>query len=302
MIRRFQADFDRSYQPPSYIGFPASLRAPADDGRPILKIKSHTAEKVRAVGKFLNAFSRIAEHHGPGVYVDLFAGPGILRLAESNHLLWGNALQALQCSSPFARLVFVERDSARCDALYTRARTVARRAEQVAVINGLAEDSIEAALNEIPNQSLVATLVDPFRLEFSLNAVTKLVRARRRLDLILLFAEGMDLTRNLRQAINGDVSHRRRFDSAFGGADWIQAVNLREPPSRNAGRLRALYLQRLREVGFSKTGNEIPIFNSLHRQVYVLLFASRSDLGIKLWNESTEGAQLSLLDLMTPET
>src|SRR5438309_1134517 len=92
--------------------------------------------------------------------------------------------------------------------------------------------------------------------------------------------------------------HYRRCSATAHSNDWWDSVQLHEPASRNAGRLRKLYLEKLRAVGLPKIGNEISILNSRLRQVYVLLYATRSDLGRKLWNESTDSPQLSLLDLI----
>jgi three-Cys-motif partner protein len=290
-IREFVADVDASYEPPDHKGFPGNLPAPTEDGLPILGIRPHSLAKLEAVARFSNAYSTALKNAGGRAYVDLFAGPGVLRNAVSKQLAWGTPQIPLQCPVPFDDLVLVERDTESADALTSRVRLRARRGEHVTVINDAAEAAIDDVITKIPRRSFALALVDPFRIEFSLDAVHRLVTARR-VDLIMLFADGMDLKRNLELAMSGDPAHAPRFDSAFGGADWRDLVVRGEPAGRSAGKLRELYLERLRSVGFTHFGKPFLVKNSRGPEVYQLLYATRADLGVKIWNECTKSAQL----------
>jgi three-Cys-motif partner protein len=290
-VREFTAAVDPKYVPPGHKGFPRDLPAPTHDGLPILDIRPHSLAKLEAIGGFSNGYSTALKNTGETAYVDLFAGPGLLRNAVSNQLVWGTPQIPLQCPAPFEDLVLVEKDGKCSDALLERVRLRARRGERVTVINDAAEAAIDDVITKIPRRSFVLTLVDPFRIEFSLEAIRRLARARR-VDLILLFADGMDLKRNLDLAMAGDPAHAPRFDAAFGGADWRGLVIPGEPASRNAGRVKELYLNKLRGVGFTHFGKPFLVKNSRGPEVYQLLYATRAALGVRIWNACTQTPQM----------
>jgi three-Cys-motif partner protein len=290
-VREFTAQVDASYVAPGTRGFPENLPKPEDDGLPILEIRPHSRAKLRALGKFSNAFSTALKNAGRTAYVDLYAGPGLLRHQRSKDLEWGTPQIPLQCPDPFGDLVLVERDGESADALLARVRVRAKRGEHVVVINDDAEAAIDEVIRKIPPRSFVLALVDPFRIEFSLEAIREIAAARR-FDLILLFADGMDLKRNLDLAIAGDRAHAPRFNAAFGGDDWRGVVVAGEPASRSAGKMIALYVEKLRAAGFTHFGNPLVVRNSNEVEVYQLLYATRADLGVKIWNDCTQPAQM----------
>jgi three-Cys-motif partner protein len=292
-VREFTAGLDMAYEPPDHRGFPGNLLLPADDGLPILRIRPHSLAKLEAVGRFSNAYSTALKNSGHTAYVDLFAGPGLLRNAVSRKLAWGTPQIPLQCPVPFNTLVLVERDGESSDALLARVRVRARRGEHVVVINDAAEAAIDDVINKIPRGSFALALVDPFRIEFGLDAVRQMATATgRRVDLILLFADGMDLKRNLDLAMAGAPAHAPRFNAAFGGLDWRGVVVAGEPASRSAGKLIRLYLEKLRSVGFTHFGEPFLVKNRREVEVYQLLYATRADLGVKIWNACTQQSQM----------
>jgi three-Cys-motif partner protein len=290
-LRQFDAPIDAEYVPPAHKGFPGNLPSPADDGLPVLEIRRHSLAKLEAIGRFSNGYSTALKNTGHTAYVDLFAGPGLLRKAATKELVWGTPQIPLQCPVPFSAVVLVERDPDNSDALLERVRLRARRGERVTVINDAAEAAIDDVISMIPSHSFALTLIDPFRIEFSLDAIRKMATARR-VDLILLFADGMDLKRNLELAIAGDPAHGPRFDSAFGGGEWRALVKAGEPPSRSAGKIKDLYVTKLRAFGFTHFGKPFLVHNSKGPEVYQLIYATRADLGVKIWNACTESPQM----------
>lgn len=290
-IREFMASVDPTYVPPDYRGFPGNLPSPPEDGLPVLEIRPHSLAKLDAVGRFSNAYSTALKNIGLTAYVDMFAGPGVLRLKGSNRLVCGTPEIAAQCPTQFGSLVFVERDTASSDSLLTRMYARAKRGEHVAVINDEAESAIGDVIDMIPRRAFALALVDPFRIEFSLDAVSRLARTRR-VDLVLLFADGMDLKRNLDPALARDPAHAPRFDKAFGGGDWRDVVEVGESPSRSAAKLIELYLGKLRSIGFSHFGRPVVVRNRREVEVYQLLYATRAELGVRIWNDCTKKPQL----------
>ena len=289
---RFTAPSDPTYTAPAYRGFPKTVPPPSDDGREIMPVEPHSLEKHREFGRVMNAFARVAKSYGP-TYLDLYAGPGIVRCQGRLH--WGSPMLSLQCADPFRRLVFIEDDARSYEALAARAQDHARRAERVAIFNGGAEECLDEALAECPQQGLTLAVVDPFRLDFSLDAVVRLASRLPRLDLLLLFAEDMDLTRNLQQML-ADAAQGKRVDAVIGDASWRELYDPAKRDQHTARRVRELYVDRLKNrVGLKFVGEPFQVRNSKNVPLYVLLYATRHELGLKLWTDITKPDQLPLI-------
>jgi three-Cys-motif partner protein len=282
---------DPDYVPPAFKGFPSTLPPPRNDGLEIMTVKPHTLEKLWAVGKVVNGFARVVKKNRPA-YLDCYAGPGIVRSGST--LAWGSPLLALQCADPFARLAFIERDDANYEALTVRSQQLARRGETVTLIRGDAEDCLGDALASCTSTSIVLALVDPFKIEFSMEAV-KTLASHKKLDIMMLFAEDMDLTRNLQRALDAKADNARRMDRVFGDASWRKTYDVTRGNRYNVRRLREEYLKRLeQQAGFSFIGEPYQIRNSKNVSLYVMLYMSRNKLGLKLWEGATKSAQLDL--------
>ncbi len=287
----FTAPIDSTYQPPAFIGFPGSLPPPKNDGLQDMPVEPHSLEKLRAFGRVVNGFVRLAKKYRPS-YLDLYAGPGVV--SSKGVLVWGSPLMALQCADPFTRLVFVEDDDVSYRALVSRARQVARRGEEVMILNGTAQDCLDEAIAGCPRNGLTLALVDPFRLDFSLDAVVKLATRLPRLDLLLLFAEDMDLTRNLQIALSASSSGER-IDAVFGDSTWRSLYDPSQNNRWTVRRLREEYMRRLEaRAGFKYLGDPYQIRNSLGLPLYVLLYATRHQLGLKLWSQAAKPQQMTL--------
>lgn len=266
----------------NFRGFPGSLSPPVDDSLPVLEIKPHTTAKLEALGRYCNAFSTALKQY-PTAYLDLYAGPGVARL-DHGQLVWGSPLLALQCPQPFQTLVFVEQQADRFDALVQRTERMPGRGETVSILNAASEGSLPDVLARIPRRAMTLTVIDPFRLEFALESVEKLAKAIQALDLIILFADGMDLVRNAVSAINGDPVQARRLDAVF-GPSWRSHVKLGPPAAKIAATLRDLYTDRLRAMGLIEIGRTFEVQRDGGGQtLYRLIFASRHPRATQIWN------------------
>jgi three-Cys-motif partner protein len=287
----FTAPIDSTYKPPAFVGFPGSLPSPLRDGLQEMMVEPHSLEKLRAFGRVVNGFVRATKRYRPS-YLDLYAGPGVV--SSKGLLVWGSPLMALQCADPFARLVFVEDDEVSYRALATRARQVARRGEEVTILNGGAEPCLDEAIAGCPRNGLTLALADPFRLDFGMDAVVKLATRLPKLDLLLLFAEDMDLTRNLQNALGASTSGGR-VDAVFGDATWRSLYDSSQNNRWTVRRLREEYMHRLEvRAGFKYVGDPYQIRNSLGLPLYVLLYATRHQLGLKLWSQAAKPEQMTL--------
>ncbi|MGE3182633.1 MAG: hypothetical protein AB7N71_13455, partial [Phycisphaerae bacterium] len=79
------------------------LPPPLDDGAVIDNVGDWAANKHHFLYRYVDAFTTAMRNKNwSGLYyVDLFAGPGILRLRKSGRLDWGSPLIAAQSRYPF---------------------------------------------------------------------------------------------------------------------------------------------------------------------------------------------------------
>jgi hypothetical protein len=90
------------------------------------------------------------------------------------------------------------------------------------------------------------------------------------MDLMLLFAEGMDLNRNLDRYAAKDQS---KLDLFIGTTDWRDLLTERRPTIA----LREFYKERMRKyLGYEAFSSyDRPVRNSKHAELYKLIFASK---------------------------
>jgi three-Cys-motif partner protein len=135
-------------------------------------------------------------------------------------------------------------------------------------------------------------LIDPPSLSFcwrSLEALT----FNERMDLMLLFAEGMDLNRNLDRYA---AQEKSKLDDFIGTRDW----RLRMTTARPTIALREYYKGRMqRYLGYEAFGSwDRPVHNMKQVGLYKLIYASKVKLGSDLWdsaNKDDADGQISLI-------
>jgi three-Cys-motif partner protein len=303
---------------------PRDLPPPLDDGRPTRPVHLYDHIKMHLWGGIVNASAMAMKNKWPGrrACVDLFASYGLNRIIDSSELCWGSALLALHADAGFDTYIFCDRDPAATHVLTERiaderyfalpvfdldigsesagARTTeikgaVTEGPKVVVLTGDANDApifIRALLPAWEHNRYALTLIDPPSLAFwweSLEALT----FNERMDLVLLFAEGMDLTRNLDRYAAQEMSKLDRF---IGDRYWRELLSEHRP----ALALREHYKGRMRKyLGYQAFASyDRPVRNSKNAEIYKLIYASKVKLGGEIWdrvNKDEPDGQISLL-------
>ena len=303
---------------------PRDLPPPLDDGRPTRSVHPYDRIKMHLWGGIVNASALAMKKKWPGrrACIDLFASYGLNRISDSGELCWGSALLALHADAGFDTYIFCDKSAAATKVLCERiadqryfglpvfdldigsesagARTTEIKSAvttgpKVIVLTGDANDApvfIRALMPAWEHNRYALTLVDPPSLSFwwkSLEALT----FNERMDLMLLFAEGMDLNRNLDRYAAKEQSKLDRF---IGTTDWRDLLTERRPTIA----LREFYKERMRKyLGYeSFSSYDRPVRNSKHAELYKLIFASKIKLGSDLWDKSNKDdpdGQISLI-------
>ncbi len=265
------------------------------DGLPTWEAGAWTQDKLyfwmRYIDITTNAMTGHTSFPGGIVYVDLFAGAGVCALKRSRRRFPGSALIAASAPKAFSKIIACEQDSGLADACRTRLSRTAV-SDRCIVHQGDCNQLIDAILREIPQRSLTLAFIDPKGLDIKFETVRKLATVRA--DLVVLFADAYDISRNY------DAYYRdnpeSKLDEVLGpGVDWrarLDALNTRT--AQYERRMFAeIYKEQLRnQLGYTEFADRVMTFSSgplRHRvPLYRLIYASKSKLGLKFWHEANK--------------
>jgi three-Cys-motif partner protein len=259
-----------------------------DDGLPTRDAGSWTEQKLFFWNRYIDITTKAMAGHRAwsGItYVDLFAGCGVCAIRESGRRFPGSALLAAHASKPFSKIILCEEDPEFADACEKRlARTQA--ADRCHVLVGDCNERIGEIVCLIPHRSLTLAFVDPTGLHAHFSTLEALT-ADRRVDLLILFTDRMDIVRNvelyfnqptsnLDRVLGADSDWRRQF-SAMGSRDAVSLCTL----------FSDIYVAQLeKHLGYKYFGYE-SIGSRAKGSLYRIIYASRSELGREFWEKIT---------------
>ena len=155
---------------------------------------SHTALKLISVNYYSAVFSGIVRHPNMkamgfdgAVYLDLFAGSGLVKLSDTGDYIAGSTLCALSNSKGFDFCVAVEKNKEKADALRKRLAIVSP-SNQFEVINDDCNECIDKVISIINakyKKPIVLAFIDPEGMEIRWNTLKKLSDSFRSCDFII---------------------------------------------------------------------------------------------------------------------
>jgi three-Cys-motif partner protein len=222
------------------------------------------------------------------VYLDLFAGAGRARIQDTDRIVLGSPLLALEITHPFDRYIFCDKNPECIEALRMRVPTAHPAAEAIYLV-GDVNQLTEEILNSMPpygpsRRVLGFCFVDPYRLQ-DLRFPTISALAARYMDFLIL-VPAMDPLRN--QANYLDRSNNV-LDSFLGTTAWRTAW------ANTGGRIpfdlfvANLFNEQMRQIEYKFGGiHESVLVRSTEKnlRLYRLGFFSRSKLGEHFWKEA----------------
>lgn len=224
----------------------------------------------------------VPDSHGrpPGGagYVDLYSGPGKVRLREDGGIFDGSPLIALGYSKvPFTTVVLCDIDDENISTLRARTAPYAGRTRIIPGDCNAMADKIVAAL---PKHGLNIAFVDPFSLEPLHFATLAKLASLTRLDVVVNFPT-QPVKRNLHHYLKPD---NQTLDRALGTDAWRK--NVRSPSDVHL--VLDVLISQLENLGYTGTRNRtISVKNSTNTELYRLIFASKHPLGDKIWGSIT---------------
>jgi three-Cys-motif partner protein len=230
-------------------------------------------------------------------YVDLFCGPGVCvekGASDASGRYPGSAILAAGCEKPFNKIILCDKDPRCTDAVTSRVGRLGCKSS-LKMFTGNSNDLIGQISNELPPRSLNVAFVDPYSLDVHYSTIEALAN-HRPLDLLILFADDIDLLRNVKSSYYPNPASK--LDQFLGAqSNWRREWD--ELQVREASKVRDLfsriYLRQLASIGYQFSATRpIPITG---RPLYRLVFASKNELGLKFWRiaeSETRGGERNL--------
>jgi three-Cys-motif partner protein len=277
-----------------------------DDGLPTRAGRAYTPRKLKLISEYMDLFNQVTKDN-PWIerfYIDLQAGPGKNRVGDQ--IVLGSPLLALTIEHPFTQYIFNEQDPMLYAALEQRV-SVSPLRDRIKLYKGDVNQVVSQVCKELVECDTRAKLrrkwstmnlafLDPNGLELHWSTVSQLARMKK-MDLIINFST-MGLTRNIDWAIEQEgVTAVDRF---FGNQAWRDLYN----PTINTTAQRRqwidYYTKRLEIFKYKRVGetggSEVVFKNSRNAQVYSLIFASKHELGTKLWKIASKSSTPRLFE------
>ncbi len=257
------------------------LEPPNEDGLPTLSVGRWAADKHHFLRRYIDAFTRAMKNKPwNGIhYVELFAGPGVVREKDSGRLFWGSPLIAAQAPTAFTRLHFCERVKENAHALRTRLQRLPQP-EAPQVWEGDANELVHLIIEWIPRRALTLCFLDPYGLHLDYETVHILSNIRS--DLVIFFPDHVDALRNWEIY---EVQYDSRLTRFLGRKDWPERLK-KSSPERHADILQYLYYEQLQKLGYDCSEEERIL--GPRGPLYKLLFFSRSTEAARIWRGTSQ--------------
>ncbi|MDP3236780.1 MAG: three-Cys-motif partner protein TcmP [Myxococcales bacterium] len=254
-----------------------------DDGFADQSVGPWVETKHRQLTDYLAATYAVRRRYlppapGGAAFIDLFAGPGRVRVKDQPETGLGSALLAAQhAEAPFTKLIFCDIDEENVTSL--RGRTAGD--SRVTVLHGDCNERIEEVAALVPSLGLNIALIDGFGAKTLKWATVERLARFQRMDLLIHFP-----TNTIKRNLANPTAPGFEFvvDELVGSAEWRARV--RRP--RDVVELIDLLRERLVEIGYQADDvRSIPVENTQGGLLYHLMFASKHSRGIEIWKSLT---------------
>lgn len=221
-----------------------------------------------------------ARFAGRPFFLDLYCGPGRVKIRDTQTVKDGGALTAVRSSlhpmrgtaAPFHGIIVADKERSNVEACSSR---MAGLRIPVHTLVGKAEDTVADAVRMLPRDGIHVAYLDPYAIDQLPVTVIRQLSTVPNVDLVMHFASA-DLNRNLENPDQGS-----RFESVAPG--WNNAPLLRSKREQRQHFFKH-WADLVEECGYHLSRRPYRVRNSKQAEMYVLVLASKNPLGPKIWD------------------
>ncbi|MBL8524168.1 MAG: three-Cys-motif partner protein TcmP [Betaproteobacteria bacterium] len=251
----------------------------------ILEVGDWSVEKHQLLRRYVDASWAARKKWPKRCFIDLFCGPGRMRIKTSQIETDGGALVAWRQSkvrdAAFTQVFIGDVDH---ESLLSCKRRLDSLGAPVAAFEGEAVATVDKVVEQLPRSGLHLAYLDPFNMEHLPFAIIEKLASFPNIDIVVHFSV-MDLQREIELDFERDAP---RFDAFAPG--WRENVDVRNL-TKQQGRIEFVHywLKLVQGLGF-KHSKEMPLMtNSRNGPLYRMMFLMRHELANKLWSEIARG-------------
>lgn len=251
-------------------------------GKCPLKINRWTGIKLHYLERYLQAYVTAAKSSIKRAYLDAFAGCGKCLLKDTKTVIDGSALRALKTVPPFTEYHFIEIDRDVAGHLRDNLSGYANVHVYEGDCNRVIVDEVLRP-GGMSQRAASFAFLDPPGLNLRWATIEALARYRydpkhhRKMELLILYPFDMVINAKLFNPRVADT-----LDSYFGSAEWravlAESQRLRENRAQRRERFVALYVDKLKALGYEYVYPHGPIYDK-HKPLYYFVFATDHPAG-----------------------
>lgn len=230
-----------------------------------------------------SAYGAARKWPGGWVYIDLFCGPGRIRMVGESNTRPGGAVAAWRQSqisgTPFSKVLIGDLNEKKLADCERRLQLVGA---PVKAFNLAAVDSVKAMVREVPRGALCLAYVDPYKIGALAFDIFRIL-AEHDVDIVVNFFTS-DLRRNVdtaRDELNPGWRMRLagQMNKSSLAAAWFED-----------------WQQQVKGLGFRMAKSMQTVENSKNSELYRLVFFAKNDFPLGLWEDNTANPTGDLFD------
>ena len=230
---------------------------------------------------------------GGAAYIDLFCGPGLAKIRNTNQFVDGTAVAIWKVSvkkgSPFTKVFIADKDDDRRRLCGERLRRIGA---PVVEIKGDALSASAAVVAQAPPHGFHIALLDPYSLGALDFRILSALSGLKRID-ILTHLSAMDMTRN----IDSEAAEERNEFDAF-APGWREGIPTDLPLVELRNKLLQFWERKVEtELRFRPTAGSYAVVNSVNTTLYWLRLLTRHALAEKFWKAVLRAMPKATLDM-----
>ncbi len=260
-----------------------------NDGLEIMEVGNWAQKKYKLVGKYCDIFTSGMKNKWNLVYIDLFSGPGIVKIKESPTLMKNSALLAMTLPNSFHHYILNDFSLTAASSLQTRIERL-HPGKSFKIYNEDANKVVDKIFDELPaslqqSRPLFFAFIDPFSLNLHFETIRKL--AVRQVDILVLHALQMDGIRNMGHYIK---DNNPKLDLFLGSSSWRARISEEQVAKSNFVKfLSDEFDSNIKKLGYKAALIKERITNSQGSGIYYLSFYSKHDRGLEFFEKVRKG-------------
>lgn len=260
-----------------------------NNGLEIMEVGNWAQKKYKLVGKYCDIFTSGMKNKWDLVYLDLFSGPGIVKIKETPNLLKNSALIAMSLPNSFNHYVLNDYSSNTVKSLQQRIERL-HPDKSYQLYNEDANQVVDKIFDELPtylkiSKPLFFAFIDPFSLSLHFETIKKL--SARQVDILVLHALQMDGVRNMGHYIS---ENNPRLNLFFGNSDWrLRLTEEKVAKGQFVKFLSDEFDNSIRKLGYKAAIIKERITNNQGSGIYYLSFYSKHERGLDFFEKVRKG-------------